>query len=140
MVLVHILVQEWLGIVSSYLVHAAYSQNDGWTANATRFVNMIALIAAWLCALWLLRPSLLRREIRCWKHVFLVSWPHVKKCFAGSVLQGFCILDWITIRELRVLRESNLNPPHTRGASGQPQRCQTSASGFPFQTIATLRR
>ena len=38
-------------------------------------------------------------------------------CFAGSVLQGFCILDWIAIRELCVLFESTLNLPHACGAT-----------------------
>ena len=48
-----VLAHTWAGVVwhceSRALVHAAYSlfEKDGWAANAARFINMIAYIAAW---------------------------------------------------------------------------------------------
>ena len=36
-----------------------------------------------------------------------------EKCFAGSVLQGSCVLAWIAAGQLCILRGSNLNHPHT---------------------------
>ena len=44
---------------------------------------------------------------------FSVVMAQHEKCFAGSVLQGFYFLDWIAAVQLRMLRESNLNHPHT---------------------------
>ena len=58
-------------------------------------------------------PQTNLHEIRCWKHVLcchgsawiLFCW----FCFAGFVLQGSCILDWIAAGQLCVLHESNLD-------------------------------
>ena len=67
-----------------------------------------------------------------------------EKCFAGSVLQGSCVLAWIAAGQLCILRGSNLNHPHTLQRSwstallvpAPPQRfpisnhCHTSPISF----------
>ena len=53
--------------------------------------------------------------------LFLLSGLNMTQCFAGYVLQGSCILDWIAAGQWCILRASNLNHPHTL------QRCWSTA-------------
>ena len=54
-----------------------------------------------------------------------------EKCFAGSVLQGSCILDWLAAGQLCILRESNLNHPTLCSALGRLRCYHCSACAAP---------
>ena len=60
---------------------------------------------------FLLRPYQHHNQVL--ETCFSVVMAQHETCFADSVLQDSCILDWIAAGQLRILRENHLNQPHT---------------------------
>ena len=65
-----------------------------------------------------------------------------ESCFAGSVVQGSCVLVWIAAGRLCILRTNNLNHPHTLLQRSWSTALLVAAppQRFPSQTVATLHR
>ena len=77
---------------------------------------------------------------------FSVVMAQHETCFAGSVLQGSCVLAWIAAGQLCILRGTISTTRILCSALGQPHCwcqhcwCQRRPNGFPSQAIATFHR
>ena len=57
-------------------------------------------------------PQISLYEIRCYKHVFLLSWLNMRKIVLVLFCKGSCVLGWIAAGQLCIFRGSNLNHPY----------------------------